>query len=230
MFKILSWNIQQGGGSRTSMIINALANAQLDIIILSEFKNNAQGKIIQESLLKYGFSHQGTTDALSSDNTVFIASKYPCEFEKYSAADPLFTHNILTAKFAAFNIMGVYLPHKKKHSLLPFITNLVQKENTPFVIAGDYNSGKNYIDQKGDSFWYQSELIQLEKANYKDAFRLKNGDMEAYSWFSHQGNGFRYDHTYVHEDLIPIVKNCFYLHDWRKHKWSDHSPMVVELG
>jgi exodeoxyribonuclease III len=230
MFKILSWNIQQGGGSRTSMIINALANAQLDIIILSEFKNNAQGKIIQESLLKYGFSYQGTTDALSSDNTVFIASKHPCEFEKYAAADPLFTHNILTAKFAAFNIMGVYLPHKKKHSLLPFITNLVQKESTPFVIAGDYNTGKNYVDQKGDSFWYQSELIQLEKANYMDAFRLKNGDMEAYSWFSHQGNGFRYDHTYVHEDLTTIVKNCYYLHDWRQDKWSDHAPMVLELG
>ncbi len=230
MFRILSWNIQQGGGSRITLIINALLQASCDVIILSEFKNNAQGKSIQEALFKYGFTYQGTTNADSGDNSVFIASRHACEFVTYHDADPLFTHNILTASFAAFQVMGVYLPHKKKHSLFPYITQLVSTSKIPFIIAGDYNTGKNYIDQKGDSFWYQNELIKLENAGYQDSFRLHNGTIESYSWFSHQGNGFRYDHTYAHEDLSPIIKKCYYLYDWRQNKWSDHAPMVLELG
>jgi exodeoxyribonuclease III len=230
MFKILSWNIQQGGGSRTAGIAAALTDTAFDVIILSEFKNNENGTYLQKHLMKNGFHFQVVTGANSSDNTVLIATKHPGEPQLYTNADPVFTHNIATAKFAAFNVMGVYLPHKKKHTLLPFITNEVTNSQMPFIIAGDYNTGKNFIDQKGDSFWYQHELLQLEKAGYIDAYRLNNLNTEEYSWYSHQGNGYRYDHTYIHQTIAPIVSACYYLHNWRLNKLSDHSPMVLELG
>jgi exodeoxyribonuclease III len=230
MLKIISWNIQQGGGSRTLLISNALVNGNFDIIVLSEFKNNENGRKIQEILAKSGFHYQINTKAFSDENSVIIASKHKGEGQLYENADPIFTNNIATAKFSAFNLMGVYLPHKKKHNLLHFITNEISKSDVPFIVVGDYNIGHNFIDQKGDSFWYQAELQAFEKTGMVDTFRLKNGKAEEYSWFSHQGNGFRYDHTYVHESLTPIVKNCYYLHEWRQNKLSDHSPMVLELG
>jgi exodeoxyribonuclease III len=229
-FSILSWNILQGGGSRIPIIINAFKQLSTDVLILSEFRNNASGKLIKESLYKIGYTCFGETKAYGNDNSVLIASKHICTFELYPESDPVYSQNIITANFSAFNIMGVYLPHKKKHQLFPFITKLVSNSATPFIVAGDYNTGKNFIDQKGDSFWYQSELLQFENEHYVDAFRTINGNMETYSWFSHQGNGFRYDHTYVHESLKPIIKNCTYLHDWRQNKWSDHAPMLLELG
>lgn len=63
-----------------------------------------------------------------------------------------------------------------------------------------------------------------------DAFRFVNQDVEEYSWYSHQKNGYRYDHIYIDNSLKPIVKNCFYNHSWRVEKLSDHSPMFLELG
>ena len=94
---------------------------------------------------------------------------------------------------------------------------------------GDFNTGKNFIDQKGDSFWYTSELKDLEEAGMVDGFRHVHGDVESYSWFSHKGNGYRYDHIYVSKDLLPLVKQCDYIHEARENKLSDHSPMILEL-
>lgn len=230
MLKIISWNIQQGGGSRVFPISEALINGGFDIIVLSEFKNNENGLKIKVNLTKAGYIFQSTTNAKPDENSVLIASKFASKTEIYPTADPVFTNNIVTAQFSAFNLMGVYLPHKKKHSLLPFITQEISKSEAPFIVVGDYNIGHNFIDQKGDSFWYQSELQTFEKTGMVDAFRLINGKVDEYSWFSHQGNGFRYDHTYLQESLVPIVKNCYYLHEWRQNKLSDHSPMVLEVG
>jgi exodeoxyribonuclease III len=220
----------QGGGSRLLAIQHALISSVFDVVVLSEFHNDAASIRFKDILFKNGFIHQVISGAIGNTNTVFIASKHPCEAVLYSEADENYTHNIITAKFAAFNIMGVYLPHKKKHQLLPYITKLVTFSEHPFIIVGDYNTGHNYKDQVGDSFWYQSELNALEATDYVDAFRYKNGDAKEYSWFSHQGSGYRYDHTYVHQTILPIIKRCYYLHDWRQNKWSDHSPMVLELG
>lgn len=230
MLKIISWNIQQGGGSRLFPITENIIAGHYDIVVLSEFKNNANGLKIREILLKNGYLFQSITKANSDENSVLIASKHSSTATLYTEADPFYSQNIITSNFSAFSVMGVYLPHKKKHNLLPYITAKIAETQTPFIVTGDYNIGHNFIDQKGDSFWYQSELQAFEKSGMIDAFRHIHQKKEEYSWFSHQGNGYRYDHTYVHESLLPIVKNCYYLHEWRQNKLSDHSPMVLELG
>jgi len=97
------------------------------------------------------------------------------------------------------------------------------------ILAGDINTGKNGIDQAGKSFWYTDKLEALEAAGYVDAFRSKHGDREEYSWYSHQGNGYRYDHTYVHEALIPFIQDCDYSHTEREAKLSDHALMLLDL-
>lgn len=230
MLKILSWNIRQGGGSRTQAIVSALEKEKAEIVVLSEYRNNDAGIRLRHALMKIGYRHQVVTGAATSVNSVLIVSTFAAGSELYSNADPNYTHNIATAVFPAFKVMGVYLPHKKKHQLLPFITDLVEKDDEHYIIVGDYNTGKNHIDQKGNSFWYTDELMKLEKAGYSDAFRHKHGAVEEYSWYSHQGNGFRYDHTYIDNAILPIVKECYYLHDWRLAKLSDHSPMVLVVG
>ena len=114
MLKIISWNIQQGGGSRVFPISEVLINGGFDIIVLSEFKNNENGLKIRAILQKAGFTFQSTTNAKPDENSVLIASKFASKTEIYPTADPVFTNNIVTAQFSAFNVMGVYLPHKKK--------------------------------------------------------------------------------------------------------------------
>lgn len=228
--KIFSWNIRQGGGTRCSEIIKNIISYNPEIIALSEFKNNKNGISIRNTLLTKGYSFQINSAAPSDENTVFMASKFPCSSLLYNERDLSYPNNIIKASFFAFDIYTVYLPHKKKHRLFELLLNEIKKDK-PAIIVGDYNTGINYVDQKGDSFWYQEQLKKLEKQNYRDAFRYIHGEKEEYSWYSNQGNGYRYDHSYVHEDLTPIIKDCQYLHKWRSEQnLSDHSPMVIELN
>ena len=230
MLKILSWNIQAGGGSRTRSIVSAISKEQAAILVLSEYRNNDAGIRLRGLLMKAGYRHQAVTESKANNNSVLIAARIPFASELHSMADPIYGNNILSAHFAAFSVMGVYLPHKKKHVLFSAIKQIIKTADRPYIIAGDYNSGFNHIDQLGSSFWYSAELASWADIGYVDAFRLVHQDAKEYSWYSNQGNGFRYDHTYIDEVLKTIVKDCYYKHAWREQKLSDHSAMVLEVG
>ncbi len=229
MLNILSWNIRQGGGTRILKILKALIDLSPEIIVLSEFRNNASGQQLRSALMKAGYRYQFVTAAAAKDNSAAIFSKLPGNGFLFPDSDQDYPHNILASEYQAFTLYGMYLPHKKKHKLFDFLIEKALSEK-PAIMVGDFNSGKNYLDQKGNSFWYEDKLLELEKLDYIDAFRTLHGDVKEYSWFSHQGNGYRYDHTYVHKSLQPIIKDCLYLHEWREVGLSDHSPMLLQLG
>jgi exodeoxyribonuclease III len=230
MFSVFSWNILQGGGSRLLSILHEIDKIKPTVLVFSEYHNNESGISLRQGILRQGYRHQLVTNAAPSENSVLIASMLPCDSEQHPTSDKEFGSNIISAHFELFSIMGVYLPHKKKHTLFDFILDHVEQSTKPYIIVGDYNSGINGIDQSGDSFWYEDKMKALQSKGYIDAFRLKNGDTRAYSWYSHQGNGFRYDHTFLHHSLQGIVTECKYIHELRERKISDHSPMYLKLG
>ncbi len=228
MLKILSWNIQQGGGSRLKPILKFIYTQEAHILILSEYRNNKNGATIRAKLLEMGYYFQFVSLVGSEVNSVLVASKIPGNSKLFVDRKQAHDHSIICADFAAFRCFGVYLPHKKKHNLF----NILHEEmayDKPSIIAGDFNTGINNVDQKGSSFWYTDELKRLENFGMYDAFRHLHGEVKTYSWYSHQGNGYRYDHTYVHKDLLPVISECDYIHEAREQKWSDHSPMILKL-
>ncbi len=230
MLSILSWNIQQGGGSRYIKILEALKTENPYILVLSEYRNNKTGILLKKELDKLGYTHQIIPETSRQKNTVLLASKIDFTGSWFPHSDPTYAHSIVKAEFDAFEIYGCYLPHKKKHVLLPFLQQEIKRSEKPSIIVGDFNIGINEIDQKGTSFWYQDELHALFDSGIVDAFRLIHGDLKEYSWYSHRGNGYRYDHTYIQSILSDIVKECFYLHSYREQKYSDHSPMILRIG
>jgi len=229
MLKVLSWNIRQGGGTRISRIVDSLIQSKAEILILSEYQNNASGVKIRLGLLQAGYRYHNVSSAPQKQNSAAIFSKLPCNHFLFPDSDADYPHNIVASEFEAFTVLGMYLPHKKKHTLFDFLLDYT-KSDKPCILAGDFNSGINGVDQAGKSFWYEDKLKALKAQGYVDAFRHMHGMVKEYSWFSHQGNGYRYDHTYVHESLIPITTQCNYLHQWRVDGLSDHSPMVLGLG
>ena len=52
--KLISLNLRFGGQSRTESILNYLIDHKADLIVLSEFKNNANGLMIKETLKNGG--------------------------------------------------------------------------------------------------------------------------------------------------------------------------------
>ena len=229
MIKLLAWNIRQGGGSRVLKIIEKVNKSKADIISFSEFRNNHHGIRLRNKFMELGYRFQFVSASTPQENSVCIFSKFPAHSILYSASDYEYFGNVITVEFDAFRFTGVYLPHKKKHKLFNILFNEANAE-VPAVIMGDYNTGKNYIDQKGDSFWYTTEMKKLEKLGMIDAFRKMHEDSMEYSWVSHQGNGYRYDQCYVDESLQSIIRDCYYEHSWREAGISDHSPLFLELG
>jgi len=229
MLNILSWNIRQGGGSRINLILQFILKQKAQIVILSEFRNNDKGNNLRNTLLKYDYKFQAVPQTQKDENCVLIASKLPFNSKLYYDNSIDYSYGIVSAKFQSFYVYGVYLPHKKKHKLFDVLNQEIL-ENKPSIIAGDFNSGINKVDQKGDSFWYEKDFKKLLKNEMTDAFRFIHKDKLEYSWYSHGGNGFRYDHTLVHKDLLPIVNECIYLHEAREENISDHSPMILKLG
>ncbi len=230
MIKILSWNIRQGGGSRILQITKALSKANAQIIVLSEYRNNDSGIKLRTNLLRMGYRFQAVSSADANINSVIIASTLPFDSELFIGHTTEYDHNLIKASFSAFSVYGMYLPHKKKHNLFEILIQRATGDDQPMIFCGDFNTGINHIDQKGSSFWYEDEFKELTSLHCFDAFRAINGTVKEYSWYSHQGNGYRYDHTIVHQDLKVITKDCQYMHKWREEGLSDHSPMMLTLG
>ena len=229
MISILAWNIRQGGGTRVNDQLAALHDNNPHIIVLSEFRNNKNGLAIREKLLRRGYAFQIVSGADSKTNSVLVASKFPCGSALFADCDPNFPHAIVRSDFPAFRLYGLYLPHKKKHRLLDFLYSDELDDEVPSIVIGDWNTGINGVDQAGNSFWYSEYLTKLERRDYFDAFRAMHGETREYSWYSHQGNGYRYDHCYMSGCLRDFLAECSYLHEWRTEGLSDHSPMVVKL-
>ena len=227
--KILSWNILQGGGRRLGDIILSIKNHNPDILVLSEYRNGKTGAALRSKLEKEGFIHQYYTGIEKSVNSVLIASRVPCQFKNFIDQIEIFPENIIAAEFDQFVLYGMYLPHKKKHNLFDFLLTQIQESTKPCILAGDFNTGINFIDQKGSSFWYSEYLLKFIQNKYIDAFRFVNDDLKEYSWFSHQGNGFRYDHIWCHVDLLQYINDCNYSHEERIARISDHSIMLLDL-
>lgn len=230
--KILSWNIRQGGGSRAERIADYLVHSAADVVVLSEFRNNDSGHLIRIKLLVAGYGYQFATGEDGGTNGVLVASKAADGFDGFAREIDDFPAAVAGCRMhfgdLPLRLYGVYLPHKKEHSLFPFLLDKLD-DQVPSIIAGDFNTGINGIDQKGDSFWYSEYLGRLNDAGYVDAFRQAHGDLREFSWYSQKGNGFRYDHTWVHESLARSIGDCRYEHSPRVEGLSDHSVMILEL-
>ncbi len=223
---ILSWNIRQGGGTRIRKIVEFVEKHTPDIATFSEFQNTSTGLALRKMLLDRGYHYQIVSAAVGTQNSVLVASRFPCGSQLFGDKNTPYSDNLVCASLEAFDLFAVYFPHKKKHTLFDVLQSALVRGS---IICGDFNTGKNFIDQSGDSFWYTKELRSFEQLGYVDAFRLIHPDQKEYSWFSHQGNGYRYDHTYVHQSFAPLVSDCFYDHDCREDGTSDHSMMILRL-
>lgn len=228
---ITTWNLQHGGGSRIKRILSTLGELKTDILVLTEFRNNADGNQIKIGLAHMGFPNLYVTESEPKLNSVLIACR-----ESYTSQTfpELGNHSQRVIKVATknFTLFGTYFPGKdeKKHIFDFLVKYTTKNPNEKIIITGDINTGKHYIDEEGATFFHTDYLVKLEQLGYVDAWRHVHGTKKEFTWYSNIGNGFRLDHFFVHWELKSNVKNCYYNHQARLDKISDHSLMTLELG
>lgn len=254
--KILTWNLRHGGGSkRMPEITLSLLEHRADVVVLTEWRKHTGGQI-RGILADHGLRHQHDTDPGKNSNGVLVASRHPMQVSGGDdgfmglgslVPDGLATHRraqkrrMVEAWIAELDVtvIGVHIPPDgmdgtpsagREAVFGAAVAAARLKRDGGCILIGDLNAGRHYLDEQGATFSCTRLLGELSAMGYEDAWRRMNSGGREYSWFSHEGKGFRIDHALVSRALASRVKACWYSHNEREQGLSDHSMMVLELA
>ena len=220
--KIVTLNIQHGGGKRISPIIAFLKQLNADLIVLTEYR--LDDKNLGKQLVELGYKNQIAGNAQSKENSVLIVSKVA--FEVLSTSQ-----RIVSVRLNDLVIFGVYFPQgDEKRPIYMKLKDGVMDAGSLVLVLGDFNTGLHYIDEAGKTFACADSFESLKDVGLVDSWRTRHPTTKEFSWFSSQGNGFRIDHVFCSELLEQKVSNIEYIHSPRESKITDHSALVVEVA
>ena len=229
--RILTWNIRHGGGARAASIAERVANLAPDIAVLTEYRSNAAGELILDSLRGSGFLFAITNGAPPRTNSVAIVAREPISAQPVAGlgAD---SHRAIRARVADLELVALYFGLDKQkiplfEALSELSSDMLAQDS---LLIGDFNTGHHFVDEAGSTFVASDRLKHLETQGWIDVWRSRNPDAREFSWYSTAGNGFRLDHALASPSLNSKISNVRYSHDERLEGLSDHSVLLLELG
>ncbi len=250
--KILTWNLRHGGGSkRMPEITLVLLEQAADVVVLTEWRKGTGGQI-SGVLADHGLRHQFSTEPPKGCNGVLVASRHPVVVtEEEEEGTGLFqtgtraglaTHRkarkrrLVEAEIPELGVtvIGVHVPPDgpgtgREAVFQATVAAAKRRRDQGCVLIGDLNAGRHYLDETGATFTCTRLMGELATMGYADAWRVIHGEKREFSWYSHEGEGFRIDHALVSAALANRVNACWYSHNERKINLSDHSLMMLCL-
>lgn len=230
--RLFCWNIRHGGGARIERIRAAIRSHRADIVVLTEFRDNPPGEWLRGALGDDGLRHQATSNPPHRKNGVLIAARDSFQLCEEPEDVPEDSHRWVTVRFESFGVSGTYFPslHEKLPHLDYMLRRAVRLTEDRHLFVGDFNTGRNHIDEAGTVFHYGHYFDRMADAGWHEAWRHLHPRGRQYSWYSHRGNGFRIDHAFLSPRLLPDLHSARYSHRYRKDGTSDHSALIVEFG
>ncbi|NDW51872.1 exodeoxyribonuclease III [Aliiroseovarius sp. PrR006] len=256
--KIASFNIN-GIKARLPALMGWLDEAQPDVAILQEIKS------IDENFPREAFEDKGynvETHGQKSFNGVALLSKLPLEdvTRGLPGDDEDEQARYIEATVVgdqAVRICGLYLPNgnpvpgPKYDYKLAWMERLRARaeallaEETPFLMAGDYNIIPQAEDAARPQDWVEDALYRPESREawrkilnlgLTEAFRARNQAPEQYSFWDFQrgswqrNDGIRIDHFLLSPECADMLEDCQIDKEVRgREKPSDHVPIWVKL-
>jgi exodeoxyribonuclease III len=228
--RILTLNIQHGGGRRISQILNYLEAKKPDVAVLTEFRRSSRNSALVMGLAALGYVHLLCAPAGADANSVAIASRHPITEIALNPAESD-RARVVGGILQDVSIIGVYFAgNLAKRSLFEFLIGSNQIRSTRSMLIGDFNTGLHRCDEAGATFFCTDEFAALQTTGWIDLWRSQHGvDAREFSWFSPAGNGFRIDHAFGSPLLASHVSSCAYDHSTRG-VFTDHSAMALQLS
>jgi exonuclease III len=231
--RIVSLNIQNGGGKRTGRIADWLATKTTSAVILPEWRNNASGQCIRRSLDR-GLRTVAAVRA-TSQNSLLLAARDLTEWREVTPPSSARGGLILIELGQGIQLLGCYFPQRRAKA--PFFQQCIhlakKRPDVPLVMIGDINTGRNDLDIEGNGRrFFCDDLFEAltKEAGLIDLWRARHGDRREWTWCS-PSNGFRIDHVFGNKAFIagfPTFR-CAIDHAPRKSGLSDHSAVVLEV-
>ena len=224
--RILNFNIRFGGEKRTYKIVDYLLNHDFDMIVLTEFIKNDNGKEIIDKLVKKGYKTQPSNE--NGELGSFIASKE--EFIPRNVEDKWAEVYI---PIMDLYVLGVYIPDKsgyQKNLFWKKILDYAKKHiDNKVLITGDFNSCTK-TDSSNKTEQNTQDLMKLEELGYIDLWKYNaTEESNGYSWFNNSETGFRLDYAFVSSKLAETLEDVSVYSDSqiKESKLSDHTLVVI---
>ncbi|WP_232007358.1 endonuclease/exonuclease/phosphatase family protein [Mycobacterium intermedium] len=227
-------NIRHGGGTtdRVDALVTRMLGYDADMLVVSEFRANANGARLQAALERSGYATSHPV-AAPRQNSVLIASRWPIE-RSWAFSQTLESHHLWCAATTEMAICGVYMPQGA--AKVSYWESLIQHGVGSGIdlFIGDFNTGNNDLDKDpGGTKFYGPELPgRFIGTGYIDIWRARHPRTREYSWFSptKANNGFRLDHAYARPGLNERVVSCEFDHTPRLLNETDHSALIVSIA
>lgn len=241
-FSLLCWNIANPSKERAGKQALWLKQRPEDVLLLTEVKHSKGCIFLERYLWAFGYNVIFPKPE-ENEYGVMVISKNKLTPTGFSRLIKYLPSRVASVKFNQLEIIGVYVPSRgfdegqrlvKKKSFLDSLSDALMKSGSPGqrIFCGDLNVLEpNHIPHYNYfKDWEYDFYGGLAKHRLRDAFRDLHPEAEEHSWFGRTGKGYRYDHCFVSDDLKNAVQECYYLHEPRETKLSDHSAMILKLN
>lgn len=248
--RALAVNIRAGGSraSADALVARCLTHSP-DILVFSEFRDNATGIYLRNKLGENGYANQASSEGHRGNGVLIAATR---EFEAilnpFGLADDEYPNAVIEARFDTVRLFGVYLPGQdRKRPHLRYLIATAARYNEADIDAiciGDFNSGRNETDIEinlggktlKDEFSTADLYAELERY-WTEAWLYEHPGMHEFSWYpfrkeppAQRRNGWRIDKAFVSKSLLPKLRGAEYDHGFRLDGLTDHSGLVVDLA
>jgi exodeoxyribonuclease III len=229
--RLLAWNIRQGGGTRLSGIMAAIARHDADVLILSEYRGGESAERLCAALKACGYRHLSRLLPPPQRTGVVVAAR-----RRFVECGPLCRQveepwRLLDVDLGALRLTGVYMPNLR--AKLPYwqslLAALAQRAGSDALAIGDFNTCRAYVDEPGAIDVAAHFMDHVAAAGFSDLWRHRYPDGREFSWYSHRGNGFRIDHAFLSPSLAARAGAVRYSHEERLSGLSDHSILLLDL-
>jgi exonuclease III len=232
--RIVSLNIQHGGGKRIARLADWLLTKKPSVVVLPEWRNNVSGQQIRERLADNGYRTGAAARAAPKVNSIFFAAKDLTQSRRVTPSTSPAGDLVLIDLIQGIQILGCYFPQRQAKT--PFFEHCIRLAKTtpdvPFVMIGDFNTGHNDLDIEGTGARFDcADLFEDLKRDAKlvDLLRARHGNQQEWTWRSSR-NGFRIDHVFGNKAFVNrfTAFRCVIDHEPRLSGLTDHSAIVLE--
>jgi exodeoxyribonuclease-3 len=242
--RLLSWNIQNGGGTRIPRIVEEISAYDPDVIALTEYRAGS-GAPLCAALIERGLPYVETTDPTGNRDGIAVLSRAPIRLKPCPAPpESQFRWLDIDLPEYGFGIGVLHIMAAGSSAKSPctvaktrFWDTVLQAAEArlrePFLFVGDWNTGAHRLDESGKTFVCVEHFAKLSTLGWTDLWRHHNPGATEFTWYSVKGgirrNGFRVDHAFSTPALMPRITSCRYSHSERDAGVSDHSMLLVEV-
>ena len=248
--KLISWNVNGLRAVLRKNFLDYLADEKPDILCLQETKC-APDQVEQLWPAAYT-TYWNTAQKKGYSGTALFTRTRPLKFTQgIGHADHDNEGRVLTAEFADFHLVNVYVPNSQREltrlayrqqwdrDFLRYLKKLERKK--PVIFCGDLNVAHTELDLanpkanvKNHGFTPEERagFSALVGAGFVDTFREFQRAGGHYTWWTPMSGararnvGWRIDYFLLSAALRPRLKNAFIRPDV---PGSDHCPVGIEL-